>query len=553
MLKAILVALVSVSLHAQVATTFAQLNGTVRDANRGLVEGAAVSLRNADTGQVFQSFSDGRGLYVFPSLPPGTYKLSAEHPAFAAYARDGIALQIGQTASLDIELSIEAKSESITVSAQAPTVDGARTEVSHVVDSQQIEALPISGRLFTDFALLTPGVATGRTSLQSTITEFEVTRVSFGGMRDLSNEVLVDGADTINTVTGSQRATPPQESVSEFRVVANSFGADYGRALGGVVNIVTKSGGNIPHGSLYEYFQNNTLDARSLLQPSPDPDALRQNQFGASLGGPLGGPLVKGRTFFFANYEGQRRALSPTFPAQFLQSLSYYNAAKAALGLSPENPNVLQTGNHDSGLFKLDHQFNDHNQLSIRFNTESSRSLNLLVGNTVDGGGVAAPSDGHNAFILDNSLVANLTSTRSANLVNTFLAQWARRSYDFPGVSGEPALDIPNELMFGHNFGVFDAIGETRGQFSNATSWVRGRHILRFGADLNVIGDNVTWPGFTPMRIVLPGGNCLIQFANYVNPAANLSQIPAKPPARCLQLSMARRSFSGTLPSAAAR
>src|SRR5207302_9972078 len=111
-----------------------------------------------------------------------------------------------------------------------------------------------SGRLFTDFALLTPGVATGRTRLQSTITAFEVTRVSFGGMRDLSNEVTVDGADTINTVTGSQRATPPQEAVSEFRVVNNSFGADYGRALGGIVNIITRSGGNVMHGSLYEYF-----------------------------------------------------------------------------------------------------------------------------------------------------------------------------------------------------------------------------------------------------------------------------------------------------------
>src|SRR5205814_3491994 len=107
------------------------------------------------------------------------------------------------------------------------------------------------GRLFTDFALLTPGVATGRTSLQSTITEFEVTRVSFGGMRDLSNQVTVDGADTINTVTGSQRATPPQEAVTEFRVVNNSFGADYGRALGGVVNIVTRSGTNAVSASAY--------------------------------------------------------------------------------------------------------------------------------------------------------------------------------------------------------------------------------------------------------------------------------------------------------------
>src|SRR5208337_1911763 len=113
-----------------------------------------------------------------------------------------------------------------------------------------------SGRLFTDFALLTPGVATSRTSLGTTITEFEVTQISFGGMRSFSNEIAVDGADFVNTLSGVQRATPPQDSVDEYRVVNNSFGADYGRAMGGIVNIITKSGSNQLHGSVYEYFQN---------------------------------------------------------------------------------------------------------------------------------------------------------------------------------------------------------------------------------------------------------------------------------------------------------
>src|SRR6185295_17205822 len=161
----------------------------------------------------------------------------------------------------DVALAVQGRRESVNVTVETPPIEPTRTELSSVIANQQIASLPISGRLFTDFALLTPGVTTGRTSVGSTITEFEVSRVSFAGMRDLSNLVTVDGADHINTATGSQRATPPQESVQEFRVVNNSFGAEYGRALGGIVNIVTKSGTNTLLGSVYDYFQNNALNA----------------------------------------------------------------------------------------------------------------------------------------------------------------------------------------------------------------------------------------------------------------------------------------------------
>src|SRR5206468_944487 len=206
-------------------------------------------------------------------------------------------------ATYNVRLKVAAVGEVITVTTEAPTVEATRTEISNVVDARQIENLPVSGRLFTDFALLTPGVASGRTSLGTTFTEFEITQISFGGMRSFSNEISVDGADFINSNTGVQRATPPQESVQEFRVVNSQFGSEYGRALGGIVNVVTKSGGNDLHGSVYDYFQNDAFDARSLLQPSGTPHTLRQNQFG----GTLGGAIKKDKTFFFMNYEGARR------------------------------------------------------------------------------------------------------------------------------------------------------------------------------------------------------------------------------------------------------
>src|SRR6202046_2786138 len=504
-------------------TSVASLNGTVLDESGGTVAGASISLREMDRNTMYYATSDQSGYYAIPNLPPGRYELKAEFKGFSKYTQTGRILSVGETATVNITLKVEAHGEEVIVSKEAPTMEPTKTEISQVIDTKQINDLPISGRLFTDFALLTAGVATGRTSLQSTITEFESTRVSFGGMRDLSNEITVDGADNVNTVTGSQRSTPPQESVQEFRVVNNGFGAEYGRALGGIVNIVTKSGGNEFHGTIYDYLQNNATDARSLLQPVPDNDVLRQNQFGAS----LGGPIQKDKFFFYTNYEGQRRAESPTFPGVFFQNLDLINASKAALGIAPENPNILKTKDNDYGIIKADYQINTNNRLSVRYNIEDGRDLNQLVGSTLDGGGIGAPSSGHDLFLRDQSLAGTVSTILKPNLVNSVLVQYARRHYNFPGVTGQPNLDIPNTLLFGHNFGVFDAIYESRAQLADNLSWVKGNHVAKFGVDYNYVNNFVIWPGFTPMRIVLPGLNCLVDFANFTNPTADIPSNPA--------------------------
>src|SRR5438552_4934984 len=312
------------STFAQAVIAVAQLNGTVRDTSGSVVANARVSLRNLDTNRTYTSTSDASGYYIVPNLPPGPYELNVTYPGFEAVVQSGIQLRVGQTATLDLTLAVEGRREVVEVTSQTPAIEPTRTEISNVIETGQIQSLPISGRLFTDFALLTPGVTTGRISLQSTFTDPTTTRISFGGQRDLSNSVTVDGADNINSATGSQRATPSQEAVSEFRVVNNSFGAEYGRALGGIVNIVTKSGTNDPHGSVYEYFQNNATNAKSILT-QPGFDILRQNQFGAT----LGGPIRKDRTFFFLNYEGQRRGQSPTYPALLVNNLAAINALNA--------------------------------------------------------------------------------------------------------------------------------------------------------------------------------------------------------------------------------
>jgi len=500
-------------LFAQVSGSGAQLNGTVRDASGGVVAKASLMVRETDTNRTYSATTTETGYYVLPNLGPGRYEVVATATGFAKTTQTGIVLTVGQVATLDIELKVAAAGESIEVTTEEmPPVEPTRTEISQVIDSRQIASLPISGRLFTDFALLTPGVATGRTSLQSTITEAEVTRISFGGMRDLSNLVTVDGADTINTATGSQRGTPSQEAVSEFRVVNNGFSAEQGRAMGGIVNIITRSGTNDLHGSLYGYFENSAMNARSMLQPSPLPNTLRQGQYGAT----FGGPIRKNKTFFFTNFEGQRRAEAPVQSPELTNNLALIDAAKAILGIAPENIGALKTADSERGLVKIDQEINEKNRLTVRYNIEDARNLNVLMGDTLDGGGIGAPSSAHNNFLRDQALVGTLTSQLKSNLINTALVQYARRHSTFPGATGQPNLDLPNSLLMGHNFGVFDATYESRAQFSDSLAWVKGSHLAKFGVDINYLNDHIIWPGFSPMRIVLPGINCLVDFANYV-------------------------------------
>jgi len=503
----------SVQALGQATVSLAQLNGTVLDEGGRTIAKASITLRDVGTNQTYTAMSNETGYYLVPTLPPGRYELTVVYAGFGKFVQTGITLSVGQTATVNVTLKVAAKGEIITVSTEVPPVETTRTEISQVIDTKQIDSLPVSGRLFTDFALLTPGVASGRTSLGTTFTEFEITQISFGGMRSFSNEVTVDGADFINSNTGVQRATPPQESVAEFRVVNNSFGSEYGRALGGIVNVVTKSGTNDLHGSIYEYFQNSAVDSRSLLQPRPAPFALRQNQFGAT----LGGPIAKDRTFFFLNYEGVRRGESPILPPDFRNNITSINQAKAYLGIPAEDPNPLKTKDNDYGFARLDHQINNGNRLAVRYNVEDARDLNQLVGNTEDGGGIGTPSGGRDLFIRDQALVGTLNTLLKPELVNTALAQYSRRHYNFPGVTGEPDLDIPNDLSFGHNFGTLDSIYESRFQFSDSIGWVKGNHYTRFGFDVNHIWDATIYPGFTPARIILPGLNCLVDFANFIN------------------------------------
>jgi Carboxypeptidase regulatory-like domain len=543
------------SAFAQGGVANAQLNGTVTDQSGGSVAGASITVRNTTTNISYTATSNDRGFYAIANMPPGNYELNASFTGFANFKQTGIVLEVGQVATINVGLQVAAQGEKVVVTEVAPVIEPTKTEISQVVDTQQIQSLPISNRLFTDFALLTPGVATSRTSLGTTFTEYEATQISFGGMRSFSNEITVDGADFVNSASGIQRSTPPQESVQEFRVVNNSFGAEYGRAVGGIVNIVSKGGTNDLHGSLYEYFQNQALDSRNLLQkPEPSgvvpsklqsvvlPDALRQNQFG----GTLGGPIQKDKTFFFINYEGKRRGESPLYPPDLVNNLQLIDEAKALMGLAPEGcsgglaacgfapgstfsptqaggflQGFLKTANNDYGFARFDYQINANNRLAIRYNGEDARDSGELVGQTLDGGGIGTPSGGRDLLVRDQSVVATLDSTLTPTLINTALFQYARRHYNFLGMTGQPDFSILNDLEVGHNFGTNDRLYESRLELADSVSWVKGNHVAKFGFDGNYLWSLENFPGFDPVRMLVPtGGNaaaCLAVFADFFN------------------------------------
>ncbi|MGA9885418.1 MAG: TonB-dependent receptor [Candidatus Acidiferrales bacterium] len=558
---ALFISLVGVRPASAQATANAQLNGTVTDPSGATVANAAISVRNTATNAKYTATSNASGFYAVTNLAPGTYQLTVSASGFANYQQT-LTLTVAQFAAVDVNLQLASQGEKVVVTTETPLIEPTKTEISQVVGPQQVQSLPISGRVFTNFALLTPGVTTSRTSLGTVFTEFEVTQISFGGMRSFSNEITVDGADFVNAASGIQRATPPQASVEEFRVVNNSFGAEYGRAIGGIVNIVTKSGTNNFHGSIYEYLQNGAADARSLLATKATadtfalPNTLRENQFGVD----VGGPIKKDKTFFFANYEGKRSAQSPLLASDLVANdalpdgnLELIDLAKQQMGLAPEGCFNTLTAcgtnltpqqafsylqgfttnyNDDTGFVRIDQQVNANNRVAIRYNIQDVRASGELVGDPLDDNGIAVPSAGRNLFTRDQAVVATWSDLLSPDVANSMVAQYARRHYFFPGATGQPDLDLANDLQFGHNFGANDALYETRVELGDTISWVKGNHIVKFGFDGNWLKSFEDFPGFTPVRLIIPAGlPCLYAFSQYV--ATTPSPTLAGPAAGC--------------------
>ena len=342
-------------LPAQAQVVTATIQGRVYDASGAAISNATVTAVNPDTGLTRSTTAGATGDYQFTLLPSGDYTITAEKPGFQKAAKK-IHLDIGTAGNLDFTLPVGQVTEQVTVQDVGEVAEPMRTMVSSVIDEQKIQNLPVNGRQFIDFALLAPGVTIGDTTSGSTDVIIEpVTKLSFAGQNIHYNFVAIDGADNMSTASGIQKTTPSQEAVEEFRVINSSYSTEFGRAVGGIVNIITKSGTNELHGALYEYFRNDAMDATSPLAAKGF-DKLRQNQFG----GTLGGPIVRDRTFFFGNYEGQRHSESPFYNSTVLTNIDAINQVKAnVFGLPTENLSVTRGIDYDNFLLKLNHSFNE--------------------------------------------------------------------------------------------------------------------------------------------------------------------------------------------------
>jgi hypothetical protein len=483
-------------------TVTATLSGRVVDTNGGAIPGAEVTATNAATGFSRSTTTTGEGEYLITALPAGNYRVTASAKGFKKEAK-AITLQVGQAANLDLSLGVGETTTQVTVQATTEVTEPTRTQISTVIQERQIESLPVNGREFIDFALLSPAVQIGDTTSGSTDVIVEpVIKLSFAGQNIHFNFIAVDGADDISTVSGIQRGTPPQDSVQEFRVVNTNYTTDFGRAVGGIVNIITKSGTNEFHGTAYEYFRNNVLDAKSILA-APGLNTLRQNQFGVA----AGGPIKKDRTFFFANYEGQRHGESPFYNSVILKNIGdSVNPApgtinfvkKNVFGLptEPAGLNVLRTADTDNGFARLDHNFNDRETFMARYYINHGTLLNQSPLND----GFDLPSGFKNNRINDQSLVGSLTSVITPNVINQFRAQFARRAFDFKTATTQPHLEVANTFAVGVNRGNPDYYLEKRGEAVDDLSINLGKNTVSFGGDFNYVVSKESFPLFYPFE-----------------------------------------------------
>ena len=323
----ILLALPLASPSRAVAQTTATLAGRVLDSSGGMLPGVVISARQVETGLQRSAVSGIDGRYTIASLPPGSYEIRAELSGFRPLVRQGVTLTIAQTAVVDLAMTVGGVSETVTIVAEVPVINTRSGEMSYLVDERSIEELPLNGRNYTDLALLQPSVVAYPHRDGGSVVAHGL-GMSVNGQDPRSNVYLLDGTllnDMTNGPAGSAAGTAlGMETVQEFRVETNAYGAEFGRMSGGQINVLTKAGTNDLHGSGYEFHRNDALDAKNYFDVAGKPPFTR-NQFG----GAVGGPIRTDKLFFFAGYESLRENLGRTI-------ISSVPDDNARLGLIPD-------------------------------------------------------------------------------------------------------------------------------------------------------------------------------------------------------------------------
>ncbi len=293
--------------------------GTVTDPTGAVVPGAQVTLRNADTGAIRKTTTDPQGSYQYLSVPVGeNYAVEVEAAGFQKAEQTGIKLLVNQNFRADFHLRVGAVTQEVNVSAQAVQAETTSTQLGDVIENTKMNNLPLNGRSYTDLLGLQAGVAPVQSSAQeanrSTSGNLNPGTVSVNGERESANSFLVNGGDVEEGLDQGASIIPTLDSIQEFRLLTNSFDAEYGKFAGAIVNVLTKSGTNSFHGTVFKFLRNEKLDARNFFDlnqanivtgqeiPGSALGAFRRNQFG----GAGGGPILKNRLFFFLDFQGTR-------------------------------------------------------------------------------------------------------------------------------------------------------------------------------------------------------------------------------------------------------
>ncbi len=481
--------------------TAATISGLVKDDTGAVLPGATIVVKNSGTGSVRTVVTNDRGLFTVPGLAPGHYETTATLQGFTSATR-ALDLAVAQEAALNMTLAVGGTSEHIDVVATAQLVDTRSAALSAVVTKDTIEQLPLNGRNYIDLALLQPGVTSFNEKNSSTSSN-RGTKLNINGMGYRSNSYLIDGANMrgfAGTATVSAAETTlGVETIQEFRVVTNAYSADYGRSMGGIISIVTKSGTNALHGSGFEFFRDSKLDKRNFFDPG-DPPPFRRNQFGGS----FGGPVVHNRLFFFGGVERLQEDLGTT------QITTVPTAAVRTGALGPVSPvvkpyldlyplpNSREVGN---GIAEYRYEFNNPTRetfYQIRGDYAMSEKDSVFARYTWDGADqtipVGFPDYRTDSVSRNQFFTVEHKRIMSSSLLNTARFSHSRLRFeqlpDFPSAS-KLAFITGEDQMGVISVSGLTAIGGTTTNpstnnafywtMSDDLSYAKGRHLLKAG------------------------------------------------------------------------
>jgi hypothetical protein len=473
---------------AQETVNYASVSGRVTDPSGASVPGASVTARQTATNVAADTVTDASGRFRFPYLRVGAYEITVTLPGFQTATRQ-LTLTLGSAFEVPVALSLESVATTVTVSAEAPLLESARSQIAGTVSPTEVTNLPLNGRNFLDIALLLPGVS--QPNLNSTQLFAETSAVtgmgiSVGSQRNFSNSFIVDGLSANDDAAGLSGMPYGVDAVDQFQVVTSGGQAELGRALGGYVNVVTKSGTNLMRGDVYGYFKDDSMNAKNALSGTTLP--MSQKQYGVS----LGGPIARNRTFYFANAE--QRLLDQTG----LTTISDANVAIINARLDQVGYSGLRvaTGIYENPvhsvnvLGKVDHQFSGRDLLSVRYSL-----YDVYSENSRGAGGISAPSGSAGIDNRDQAIAVSNTITLGSRTVNETRAQFTHSDLlALPTDPIGPAVSIAGVA----SFGTFPSSPQGRlnkmVQVVDNLSHQTGAHALRVGADFLFNADTITFP-----------------------------------------------------------